>query len=434
MAPAKPTIPKIPATLGAPPRWYTRPTPVPAPIVAPLLPPAPKVRGAGWWNLRQRLRRGPRTPISKWIEHLLPAWGIAAGHLLLSAGDDFQLWRLVGLPAVLLGALGPLRRRAERSAQEAATWHAVFRRTMWRKSSNLLLGSVALLLGSWALQAGGLGFWARSAGLAGVLATALALLPVVVEPVLARGGPAAMRRAARTTRLREEIAQSMLLGSASVNPFRLTPPRGTLGIDLRPLPDIDADRGASGRIKATHEYAGRHFRQTGERREVVSEKDGQIRSRICWNGELFEVTGVTRKQPLWIPLAAGFPAGPASPAVAAQATNTPDQGPNSPEQGRKRSGQGTKTRPVAELVWVQSRVFGHRADGGAILRRHLLFLDAEGFVIVAVTLYTVGWDETVQLAMAAGMPCAAYEIRNRSDNAERLQKLMFPQRRSSIVI
>lgn len=179
-----------------------------------------------------------------WLEILLPAAGVALSHLAFLFGPSFKLWHFIGVPPLLLAVTLPYKRRAERSVEEAATWHAVVRRKMWRTSTNILLGSVTLLIGSWLFDLADLESAARLTGVAGVSLAALALLPAPAELLLTRLGSAEMRRLARTTRLREELAVMNQAGSSSRAANRVIARRGWRQSDLNPIPEFDPDRGA----------------------------------------------------------------------------------------------------------------------------------------------------------------------------------------------
>lgn len=138
-------------------------------------------------------------------------------------------------------------------------------------------------------------------------------------------------------------------------------------------------------------------------------------SRIVWDGNAFTVHSVLSEKPLRI-----------HPAAASSSGHSESAQPDASE---------TDGLPgVAELVWLHTYSIGRRADGAPTPRRNLLFLDAEGFVILTVSMFNVSWESTLELAEAAAVPCAAYVIRNRRDNAEKIQNLMFPRRRHSQVV
>ena len=354
---------------------------------------------ARWWNLRGRLKHGYRRPRRVWVETLLPAAGLVLYHTAAQGQPHFKLWQLVGFPAVLLAASLPFKRRAERSFQESSTWHATVRRRMWRASTNLFLGATVLLIGSWALARAGATTAATLTGVAGAAAIGLALLPAPVEPLLLRLSPPALRRAARVTRLREELA----------GPITLAQIRGARPqVNRSPLPEFYADRGASGRLKAVHEYVGEPDRLFGDNQEIVSGAGTWHTTRIAWEQDEFVVSGDLN------PESHRFPR-----------VFRPD---TEPDQTRE-----TDSWAVAEIVWLKTRLLGRRTDGSPMVRRNLFLLDADGFVIILVTSFTCNWESTLELAQAAGVPCVAYDIQNRYDNAEKIRELMFPRRRSSIV-
>lgn len=330
------------------------------------------------------------------------AVGFVLYHTAAQGQPHFKPWQLVGFPSVLLAASLPFKRRAERSFQESSTWHAAIRRKMWRASTNLLLGATVLLIGSWAL-AGTDAAAATVTGVAGAAAIGLALVPALVEPLLVRLSPPKLRRAARVTRLREELA-----GPITFAQVRGARPR----IDRSPFPEFDADLGASGRLKAVRQYAGDPGRPFGASQELVSGAGTWHTTRIAWEQDEFVVSGDLNRGSHRFP----------------RVFRTD---PESEPEPTVRSGE-TASWTVAEIVWLKTRVVGLRADGTSTARRNLFLLDAEGFVIVIVTSFTCDWASTLELAQAAGVPCVAYDIQNRHDNAEKIRELMFPRRRSSL--
>ena len=336
-----------------------------------------------------------------------------------------KLWHDIGLPFLLLAATWPLWHRAERSLLEPMRWREMVRRALWRTSAVLLFGAEFSLIAMWSFAVAGNHTSAAQASKIGLLLLLLALVPPPLEPVLRRLCPSGQRRAERVARLVEELCACAPSDGSDFDP----PLRGALPNWWKTDPELAAEfdpgRGAGGRIEPIYEYGGGAPGRGLARYEITSGLGSAVRVRVAWDGDAITVTDARHGRTHRVPLASR---------VRAQALSQV-QG----SGGSGVSGMGIESRPrrrcpaVAELVWIEAR-YRHATRRTPVRWRSLLFLDEEGYCFLGVDPFGCDWFQTVQLAMAAGLPCAAYEVRVLAANAGRIRELMFPRRRRSMVV
>jgi hypothetical protein len=320
-----------------------------------------------------------------------------------------KLWHELGLPFFLLAATLPLWRRSDRSLLEPRRWGRLVRRALWRVSGILLFAAAFSLIASWSFAVLGQPAKASQAGAVALVLLLLALVPPPLEPLLRRLCPPGQRRAERVARLVEELRGPAPPGAADLDP----PLRGALPdwwqTDPGLAAEFDPGRGAGGRIGPIYEYSGGSPERGRTQHELRSGLGALARVRVAWDGEAFTITDAWRGRTHRVPVASA---------------------PSVPGSGNKSAGErrpGRRRPAVAELVWLEAR-YRRSARRPSVRWRSLLFLDEEGYCFLGVDPFVCDWSQTVQLAMAAGLPCAVYEVRGLAGNVARIRELMFPPR------
>lgn len=324
-----------------------------------------------------------------------------------------KLWHELGLPFFLLAATLPLWRRSDRSLLEPRRWGQLVRRALWRVSATLLFAAAFSLIASWSFAVLGQASAANQAATIALVLLLVALVPPPLEPLLRRLCPPGQRRAERVARLVEEL-RGPPPGAPDLDP----PLRGALPdwgqTDPGPAAEFDPGRGAGGRIEPIYEYSGGSPGRGRAQHELRSGLGALARVRVAWDGEAFTVTDAWRGRTHRVPVAS--------------APGAPGHGSRSASEGRS----GRRRPAVAELVWLEAR-YRRSARRPPVRWRSLLFLDEEGYCFLGVDPFVCDWSQTVQLAMAAGLPCAVYEVRGLAGNVAKIRELMFPPRRGKTI-
>lgn len=335
-----------------------------------------------------------------------------------------------GLPIWLIAAMIPLWVAPERGAPEPLRFRRRHRRIAWRLAFlGLFAASLALLANAyWQWQTARA--WdadtvtraeaftadAHHAAVAGVWLVCLWPLPGLVEPLVWLLWPASVHRAVRCARAAETLTNP----ARAARPIGFDPDRGAAGRPGRPLFSAEPETGSSpGRGFSPGPGAGPEPEkravalsdiglsvQPWPDRENLSSSgsmSGSQRSdvQLSWNG--FELTLVDRdRPPVPVPLAGRG---------------------QDPAYDRIR-------RPVAELVWFREGHVHRRSvpppwDG---LDQCLVLLDADGFRVGTVSRVTDDWLSVAQVAEAAGVPFAAYDLGSQWDDTTSANERLFPRR------
>ncbi|MEY9968639.1 hypothetical protein ABIA33_006723 [Streptacidiphilus sp. MAP12-16] len=214
---------------------------------------------------------------------------------------------------------------------------------------------------------------ARTASLCAVLLLFASPVPPLLDPLVWRLWPEPLRRSVRVARAAEETGKAF--------PF------------ANPL-SFDPDRGAFGRPKPVYEHpGGKPSRTACSTRAKNRRKPG--RSTLHWDGRRLAVSdpkGHTSTIPI-----AGRPA---------------PSGPSDP-----------RLRPAAELVWLSHGSRPYQSRGAT-----LLLLDADGYRFLALTGMTFSANAAAQVARAAGLAFASYDLGYANETYSALLNRLFPRR------
>jgi hypothetical protein len=354
-------------------------------------------------RLRQLIRSLLPGRTLSWVVRGLVA---GAGIAMLCVGIGSQaatdkMWHDASLAFFLLAATLPLWRRGERGLSGPPGRREVLRRILWRTSGILVFGAIAALTANRWYTAHGQLPAAHGISVLGVSALLLAVVPPVLEPVLWRCFPAALRRNERVGRLSEELNVSVPPPRSQLSALAASSQYWGNSRRRRPV-NFFPDEGASGRPSPIREHP-RGLPGGPEKVTVRSLRSDDLGALVKWDGRNIIATSRRTGRDHTLSVA---------PKPSAKGDRAP----------------GRRERGVAEIVGYET----HPLDTdyiGLNLPPGLFLLDADGFRILTVNSFNCRWEDMVRLAKAAGVGCSLYSVHCTIESAGKIRNLMFPRRR-----
>lgn len=319
--------------------------------------------------------------------------------------DVENLWLPLALALVVCGATAGVWRRAEGGGFEALRWRRLHRRVFWRAATLSLLGGLAALwlVAFWEWRAdtslGGfeLPTWDSDNGHAaffrGVSAWLSAAAPALVlaEPFVWRLWPHSLRQAVRRAKTAEVLAKRRYGTQLILDP--------ALGAAGRPEATLTVKRGEPSRRAHAITPQGR---QPADWPRTAA-RDWWRHGRLAWDGSALEVTDGQLNS--W-----RFPT-----------VTTPSDADSEDARG---------TGHVAELVWFTEEVRSWRVPTWQ--HEQILLLDATGRRIAELPVAGLTAKATAEIAEAAGLPFAAYDLGSVRRDESPAHPLLFPRTRRTV--
>ena len=339
-------------------------------------------------GLERRRRRWTR--VWRWLPTAgLAAAGTATGAVVLADGGRSGVALAAALPLWLLGASWRVWRAPEHQLPDALRFRARVRRVSWRVSALSLEGSALALLCRVEHTAGVPG------GTAGWLLV-LSPVPLLLDPLLWRLWPAALRRSVRSGKVWEELATANRRRKIG-GPVAFDPDRGACG---RPVPLRSSEAGTpSAETCRVHPIREVLFRWHSDLPEQKL-RNWLTNAAVVWNGRDLLLTDGRRRL-----VRAGF----------------------APSPSVRLPGERVLAEPPAEMVMLTERLGIPRSSP---MESEIMLLDAEGRRLVTLPALGMREYDVAALAAKAGIRFAAYElVRTGPEFPRSLSARMFPRRR-----
>ncbi len=349
----------------------------------------------GWRMFAAGLERRRRrwTRVWRWLPTVgLAAAGAATGGVVLVDGGHSGVALAAALPVWLLGASWRVWRAPEHQLPDALRFRARVRRVSWRVSALSLEGSTLALLCRVEQVAGVPG---STAGWLLVLSP----VPLLLDPLLWRLWPAALRRSVRSGKVWEELATANRRRKIA-GPVAFDPDRGACG---RPVPVRSSEAGTRSaetcRVHPIREVLYRWHSDLPEQKL----RNWLTNAAVVWNGRDLLLTDGRRRL-----VRAGF----------------------APAPSVRLPGERMLAEPPAEMVMLTERLGIPRSSP---IESEIMLLDAQGRRLLTLPALGMREYDVAALAAKAGIRFAAYElVRTGPEFPRSLSARMFPRRRGHI--